>query len=304
MTMILVPLDGSSRAEAALPWAISLAKRRAAQLLLVSVVEMPMEFGMWSVSRSPGIGEEVNRWMMDSEEYLRNVGNGLEEVPHDIVVKLGSPAREIAAVLEELDDPMVVMSSHGRTGAPRILMGSVANRIVHDSACPVFVVRYPEGSDRVESASIERVLVPLDGSEFSEHALATMMSALGEVKSIHLLRVVEMPALRAGSALEPGATFDYGLIGEYLDATRDEAVAYLHEQAEAFKDRGLEVSTEVREGRVSDEIRSCAEEQNTDVIAMATHGRGGLNRLVFGSVAERVLSESQIPLLLVRPSQR
>lgn len=96
-------------------------------------------------------------------------------------------------------------------------------------------------------------------------------------------------------------SFEYGLIAEYLDATRDESVAYLQEQSELLTARGYSVTTEVRDGRVAEEILRVAGERDAHVIAMATHGRGGIGRLVFGSVAESVLSEARAPLLLMRP---
>jgi nucleotide-binding universal stress UspA family protein len=150
---------------------------------------------------------------------------------------------------------------------------------------------------------LDRVLAPLDGSSFSEYALTRSMSALGEGLSIHLLRVVELPVFRAGGALEPGMSFEYGLVAEYLEATRDEAEAYLRELQEVVSEQGHTVTIEVRDGRVAEEVLATAVERQVNVIAMATHGRGGIGRLVFGSVAERVLSESEIPLLLVRPHE-
>ncbi|HUG15962.1 MAG TPA: universal stress protein [Thermomicrobiales bacterium] len=298
---IVVPLDGSENAEQALPWAAALARRRNASLLLVSVIDIPLEFGTWSVSRAPAIDEEMNRWMAESEEYLRRSGESLSGVSFDVVVKLGSASIEIRSVIEALENPVVVMSSHGRTGARRILLGSVAARVIHDARCPVLVVRYLEEGQTPETPLFERVLAPLDGSEFSEHALTQALDVLGDNLSIHLLRVIELPVFRAGGALEPGMSFEYGLIAEYLDATRDESVAYLQEQSELLTARGYSVTTEVRDGRVAEEILRVAGERDAHVIAMATHGRGGIGRLVFGSVAESVLSEARAPLLLMRP---
>lgn len=300
---IVVPLDGSANAEQALPWAAALARRRGAGLLLISVVEIPMEFGTWSVARAPMMDEEMNRWMADSEEYLRGIGSNLGDVPFDVAVKLGGASVEVSAIIEGLDDPVVVMSSHGRTGARRILMGSVATRIVHDSRCPVLVVRYQEDGRVEETPSLDRVLAPLDGSPFSEHALTRAVAVLGDALSIHLLRVIELPVFRAGGALEPGMSFEYGLVAEYLEATRDEADAYLREIQEVVSEKGHEVTIEVRDGRVAEEILLASTERQADVIAMATHGRGGIGRLVFGSVAESVLSKAEIPLLLIRPSE-
>jgi nucleotide-binding universal stress UspA family protein len=298
---IVVPLDGSDNAEQALPWAAALARKRAASLMLVSIIEIPMEFGTWSVTRAPAMDEQMNLWMADSEAYLRQKGIEMNDVPFDVDVRLGSPSMEISAIVESLEDPLVVMASHGRTGAKRILMGSVATRIVSSVRCPVLVVRYREAGYAASTPAFERVLAPIDGSEFSEYALSRSISALGDALTIHLLRVVELPTFRAGGALEPGMSFEYGLIAEYLDVTRDEAQAYLHEQQAVLVEQGHSVTIEARDGRIAEEIMNAAKERHTDVIAMATHGRGGLGRLVFGSVAERILSEAEVPLLLVRP---
>jgi nucleotide-binding universal stress UspA family protein len=299
---VVVPLDGSETAEQALPWARVLAERTGAVVALVSVIDIPMEFGAWSTARATSLDQELDAWIAESEAYLRSVGERLGDLPVQALVKVGGAATEVAATVEELEDPVVVMSSHGRSGARRLFLGSVAARIVHNVRCPVLVIRQQEG-DVGATRSLDRVLVPLDGSEFAEHALSRAADTLGPRLTIHLVRVVETPVFRGGGVMEPGMSYEYGLIAEYLEATRDESQAYLFEQREALSDQGHTVTTEVREGRVADEILQAAQERDVHVIAMATHGRGGVGRLVFGSVAERVLSHSRIPLLLVRPAE-
>jgi nucleotide-binding universal stress UspA family protein len=300
---VVVPLDGSETAEQALPWARALAERKRAEVVLVSVIDIPMEFGAWSTTRAAALDREMDTWVAESETYLRGVGEQLGNVPVRVVVKIGGAATEVSATVAELEDPVVVMSSHGRTGARRIFLGSVATRIVHNVRCPVLVTRMHSGAAPGQAQPVEKVLVPLDGSAFAEHALSRSLVALGENLALHLIRVVEIPVFRGGSALEPGMSYEYGLIADYLETTRDEAQAYLFEQREALTAAGHSVTTEVCEGRVADEILREAREQAVHVIAMATHGRGGLSRLVFGSVAERVLSEAEVPLLLVRPAE-
>lgn len=298
---IVVPLDASENAEQALPYASALARRQDAPVVLVSVVDIPVEFGAWTAAGATAVGHELDRWIGEREDYLREMAATLEGLTVSTVVKIGSAALEVRRVVQAYEHPVIVMSSHGRTGTRRFFLGSVANKLVHDAHCPVIVVRYQPAAPAMADVAFEKVLVPLDGSEFAEAALERAEHIAGKALTLHLLRVIEPPAIPTGMAYEPGIPLDYGLIGEYVAAVRDESKEYLEAQAGELRARGHSVSWELREGRVAEEILRVATEQQADLIAMATHGRGGLGRLVFGSVAERVLGESCRPLLLVRP---
>lgn len=144
----------------------------------------------------------------------------------------------------------------------------------------------------------KHVLVPLDGSAFAETALKDALSlAQAYQAQVTLVRVVEPPhMLSAQLALESAAAFLE--LGTLL---AQEAQDYLARQQDEFRAQGLEVSTLVVEGDVvADQIIAAAERVGADVIVMSTHGRTGLQRWVFGSVAERVLRQAALPVLLVR----
>lgn len=302
MTTIVVPLDGSDQAEQAIPWATALCRRIDAGLLLVSVVEIPVEFGAWSAASAMAVGNELDDWAAERDAYLQEVAKRASGVRVETVSRVGSPTSEVLSTIAGIDDPLVVMTSHGRTGAGRVVMGSVANRVVRDAGCPVLVIR-SQSPAPAASPSFDRALVPLDGSDFSEHALDRGLEAIapdGQPLALHLLRVVETPVVRVPG---PDVPLDYGLVGEYTDAMKDEATTYLTTMTEKLRGKGLEATSEVRQGRIADEILNAAAEQRSDLIVMSTHGRGGISRLFFGSVAEKVLHESPLPLLLVRPRE-
>ena len=143
----------------------------------------------------------------------------------------------------------------------------------------------------------KRVLVPLDGSELAESIVPLLLEIARPLgMAIVLLRVLE--------PLTPLATDGMPLVLDDLAARRQAAEAYLGPIAVGLRTRGIDVSTEVRIGRVDEEILAVAREVGADLIAMSTHGRGGLGRLLFGSVAEQVLRHADVPVFLMRETRR
>lgn len=155
---------------------------------------------------------------------------------------------------------------------------------------------------------MQRILVPLDGSELAEAALphavdlATKLSA-----TLHLVRVVPLARQMAASSLA-GATggmdgmsaVDIEAIEQAVALQTLEAGSYLDEQAQSLRGRGLTVETETRQGSAPEEIIRHAKDNNVDMIAISSHGRSGLGRLVFGSVCDKVLREAGIPVLVIK----
>lgn len=139
----------------------------------------------------------------------------------------------------------------------------------------------------------KRVLVPLDGSQLSENVLPFLTEIAGPLDmTIMLLRVLEplQPALDGG----PGVDVND------LEARRRDANEYLAPLAIGLRARGIETTSRVRVGRAEDEILAAARDDGADLIAMSTHGRSGLGRLLFGSVAEQVLRHADVPVFLMR----
>lgn len=151
----------------------------------------------------------------------------------------------------------------------------------------------------VGTGMYKRMLVPIDGSMRSEvvvpHAAATA-KALG--CSVRLLTVVDLTK-RNGNAKAADATSDEAASIAWIESQIEQAESYLRPVAERFADHGLKAEMEVRFGTPGEEIIKAATEYGTDIIAMATRSRRGLARLVFGSVADIVLRESHVPVLLI-----
>jgi nucleotide-binding universal stress UspA family protein len=173
----------------------------------------------------------------------------------------------------ELQPDLVVMASHGRSGLPRFALGSTAERLVREGTAPVLIVHALNPLDQ----KLDFALVPLDGSPLAEQALPMVESLAGKpVRQVRLMRAVTRP-----------------------DET-PEARRYLEGVRDRLQSAGLEVTIEVRIDEPATAIRDAGE--RADLIVLATHGRGGFDRLRHGSVAERVTREAQMPVLLVRPA--
>ena len=294
---IVVPLDHSDVSEAALPLATDLARRRGIPLALVHVLEMSPDFmayvhGMSEVDALIELEES-------SQNYLNRLAGGIEGVEVSTIVLRGQPASRLVEYVDELPDSLIVMSSHGRTGFRRMVLGSVTARVIHASPAPVLVVRAGDDGAEVEiPESIRRVVVPLDGSEFAEHALHAVYELVTR-KDIQI-RLVRVPEIVAYPSTMYGAA-SYEGVEAYMSAMRTEAEAYLTQVTERLTERDGDVGWEVRDGAASIAILEAAREFDADLIAMASHGRAGFRRFLLGSVAEQVLREAHIPVLLVGP---
>jgi nucleotide-binding universal stress UspA family protein len=187
------------------------------------------------------------------------------------------------------------MASHGRGGLQQFILGSVALSVVHDVHCPVIVV-HMQGDGAVAPLSLDSVLLPTDGSSFSEAVIEEALEILGDPKpTVRLVQVLEHPAWAAHS-------MNAGLVSQYLDASREVSQEHLDTMVARLKERGYAASAELRSGGAADGILGAAKDSDIDLIAMATHGRGGVGRLLLGSVAQRVLNRTTAPLLLIHPA--
>ncbi len=294
---ILVPLDGSKLAEQALPHAEALAHTLEARLILARVPEtlvVPvMSGGIW-VTREIESNEAQERALRYVEEVAARPGL------QDLQVETATPHHPVAAglikTIEETDSRLVVMTTHGHSGIGRWVFGSVADKMIHAAPTPLYLVRAQQ--TRPAPPQFLRVVVPLDGSELAEAALPSATElARATGAAISLVRVPTLPVYV--TAVPETA----GWIPDLLRETALEAKTYLTEQAESLRSSGLDVSSDVElvvSGGVAEGIMSFARQQRADVIVMSTHGRSGLGRWVFGSVADRVLRAADIPIWLVR----
>lgn len=290
---IIVPLDGSKTAEEALPHAREIASRQESQLLLLSVVQITSEFNVWAESAALNIEDELEQWVEERRAYLQQLATDLPNA--EVAVEIGTPTVEIRAAVARSDNPIVVIASHGRSGIQQVVMGSVAFSVIHQVHCPVMVVRIQPDGGAAPAARYDRVLFPIDGEEFSEQIIERALDVISEPKpAVHFMSVLEVPDWADRS-------LSHGLVGDYMNATRELANERLDWHANRLQPIGYQVTTEVRDGDVTQNILDCAEAIDAGLIAMATHGRGDIGRALIGSVAQRVVHRSPVPVLLIHP---
>ena len=294
---VLVPLpplavDPARVAESALPLARTMAQRTGAPLTLLSVVEREPPFNpltRMGAPAAPEVGGESP--VAEAEAQLAGVAEAVPTCPVETVVRTGSPAAEIRSVIAERTQPLLVLCSHTRTGLDRLLYGSITGELVRTATCPVLVVRGRQPAATKGVAPLHTVVVPLDQSALAEQALARALTALGPADlHLHLLHVLEPP---------PGAEH---VSPDQMARLAPAMKRDLETIAQPLRTQGYRVTTEVRAGRPADEIAQAAIEQGAQLIAMATHGEHGVNPVLLGSVADRLLQTAPVPLLLVRPA--
>jgi nucleotide-binding universal stress UspA family protein len=291
-THILVPLDGSDLAERALKPAVCVAEALSCKLTLLRVVP---QYAI--LTADPTLYEEMNRLGEDEAlAYLRSKVEDLQLFsPVDVACEMGQPADTIVQFAEEHEVDLIVMSSHGRSGFNRWVYGSVAERVLRHGTCATAIINARAVNELPDS---RRVLVPLDGSPLAETALAPakqLAVALGG--RLYLLRVV-MPAHQMLETASMVEVFD-----DIEHKERAEADAYLHAQCQEFGE--VEVVCEVitAAASVAEVIVEYAAQQEIDMIVMSSHGRTGLQRWVFGSVAEKVLRSACCATMVIRDPQ-
>jgi nucleotide-binding universal stress UspA family protein len=289
--VILVPLDGSPLAERAVPYAARFAVESDARLCLVRAA-----IGHFSPSEDPA--EVQIRAVEDAEGYLEAVAARIADergIVAETAVPYGRPAPAILDEIKIRQANLVVMATHGRGGIGRFVYGSVADEVLRRADVPVLLIpatcerSWPPGRPL-------RILVPLDRSELSEVALAPageLARRLGA--ELILVHVVYYPTYAYS---EGYAYLTYDLDTELADAT-----AELEAFADQLRATGTAVRTKAVAGFPIAKIAEIAHGEGVDLVAMATHGRGGLARLVLGSVATGTLQRAGLPVYLVRPAE-
>jgi len=297
---ILVPLDGSSLAEQALPCAVTLARGLGAELVLLRAVWILPDILEMLDESTVELNEIVDELEAEANGYLgalteRLRGTGLSACH---VVRRGPAAEAILDYAERVNIDQIVMATHGYSGIKRWTHGSVTERVLQTSRAPLLLVRVSGqdlGSDWQQPARCRRILVPLDGSPVAEQILPTVATVAHAMSGDLVL--LQVPIVHVSGWM----TGDWYLpIQGVLDTAEEDAQAYLNAVAGKLMEQGLGVVTATVSGSVADCIVEFAEANRVDLIAMCTHGRTGLARWALGSVADRVLRASSAPILLVR----
>ena len=289
---ILVPLDGSPAAERALPLAAALAHAADARLVLVRCAWTTGVPGWETEQRQEAATREAQDYLHPIAGELR-----LQGVRVDIRAITAHPDQGILWTLADEHADLVVMTTHGRTGVGRFIYGSVAEAVLTQSHVPVLLVRAASLVQPSLDPGRDGLLVPLDGSAVAEAVLpyAVEMARVLDATLI-LVRAVPLPSL-----LTPERLVEPALGNEIFKMELQEAEDYLGRLARKLRQDGRRVLTYVETGGVASTILRKSDELNTVFILMATHGRSGMDRLFFGSVAMEVLRRGDHPVMLVRP---
>jgi nucleotide-binding universal stress UspA family protein len=303
---ILVPLDGSGFAEQAVPLAQEIARRSSASLTLARV----------HLTVTPGFAQGVQFYddnldntVRDQDlAYVQEVARRLaaKEMPVRGVLLEGPVSEGICEQAQSAHADLVVLSTHGRGPLARFWLGSVADELIRKLPMPTLAM-HPREEAAPRAAVFRHILIPLDGSLLAEEILepATALGTLGDAEYT-LMRCIA-PTIIGGATFPDmgGMLVDDRLLRRLEEAHAEasrEAEIYLQRLAERLRERGLRVRTRVLDSeQPALAVLAQARELNADLIALATHGRGGLNRLLLGSVADKVLRGASAPVLLVHP---
>ena len=276
---ILVPLDGSPLAERALPFALSLVSAVSGRLIIAHV-EPPLPARGAPVCDPAVVAASLRDegFSADSRVYRA----WLDEVSEALL----EGARE-----EEAD--LLAVSTHGRGGLTRWVLGSITDQLVRRATLPVLLVP-PRCEVDWTNRRPEQILVSLDGSRLAEEAIEPATWLAEQLDAELLLVRALSPTLHAryhhGRFVLSSADF----------AEREDAWHYLDDLAHRLRAAGRRVSIWVVEGSPAAAISNAARSEDMDLIAMTTHGRGGLGRVLMGSVTDAVLRRATVPILLVR----
>lgn len=296
---LLVPLDGSRLAEAALAPAAQLARCVGAAITLIHVLERSAPSEVHSQHHLASASE--------ASPYLDEVASrplfaGLTVTTHVHTAEVNDVARSITEHTAELAPDLVVMTTHGRDDARRLIFGSIAQQVIAMGRTPVLMVRPVEGETAapdVRSGDWGLILAPVDGNPAHERGLAVAAELAAAFHCrIHLLMVI--PKLRdlrkseaAASRVLPGAT------RFKLEMESEGARDYLDARVRELAARGVETSAESLRGDPARLIERAARRIGADLLVLGTHGRAGTEAFWSESVAARVVERTTLPLLLV-----
>lgn len=308
---MLVLLDGSELAEVVFPFAVELAARLDLEVVLLQV------YGVLGREFIPVHRAYIERSAETIRLQVEELQERLGVLPDASAVEVrgeladGYYAEEILHFAEENTVDLIMMASHGRSGIRRWRMGSVADKVLRASKVPVWFVHAGiEDATPYDQWPSKTFLVPLDGSERAESVLphVKMLAKQRTIEPINitLLRVCDPPI--APSYYSPelsGVPLNWGeFMEQEMTRCKHVAIEYLSELTKRLQDTSARITPEILVGKAADEIITYASKNPYSVVVMTTHGRSGLSRLVYGSVAESVLLGISNPTLVIKPGQQ
>jgi nucleotide-binding universal stress UspA family protein len=292
---ILVPLDGSKLAEAAIPVAASLAKTLDAPVTLLHIMEKdaPQE-----IHKDRHISQAA-----EASAYLAEVAK--RDFPAEAKVDWHVHTTAVTDVsgsivqhaMTEFQPDLIVMCTHGRSGVRGLLYGSIAQQVVAHGTTPLLLIK--PGVDAPATFKLDRILVPLDSGPIHDDSLPATQELAGLYKSsIHLLTVIPTFSTVAGEAAAASSLLP-ATTAALLDLEVENAAEDLQEHLDELKKAGLQVTAEVARGDPATEIVNRSGELKADLIVLTTHRKAGTAAFWARSVAPNVARRTRIPILLI-----
>jgi nucleotide-binding universal stress UspA family protein len=288
---IIVPTDGSSLAARAVRCAEFVAASCKAKVTIVQVVP-----SAGSNATDEAVAVQTDE-VVQAQAHVDELRESLPpEVEAESAVTVGEAATEILTEARERQADLIVMSTHGRSGIGRWIYGSVADEVMRHAAVPVLLV--PPHAHKVWPRDrAPRILVPLDGSELAFGAIHVADELAEAVRGeLLLVRAVEPVPPMYGDP----STFVVTDPTVELEAAK----RGLERAAADLRAKGRKVDVADLLGFAVNAITDVARERNIDIIAMSTHGSGGLTRLIMGSVATALIQRADVPVLVARPAEK
>ncbi len=302
---ILVPLDGSPLSEQVLPYAAKIGQGLSIPVHLLQIFATPSEamgdpqHGRYMTGISAGIHDE-------SIDYLNGVQRRIATSGLEIICEAheGNAVTHIIEIAEKSPGALVAMSTHGRSGVSRWVMGSVTDKVLHSIKNPMLIVR--GGQEGEADTNLETIIVPVDGSSLAEEVIphvAALAKGLGlKVTLLRVAATAESFSAQTGyQRLEGEAGIHFPSFDEMAKEAGNQALGYLQKLEESLRGQGVAaVESRIVSGAAADVIVDLAQETPDNLVAMTTHGRSGPARWTMGSVADRVVRHSGDPVLVVR----
>ena len=268
LNRVLVATDGSDYSDGAIRTGVALAKARSARLIGLSIILYHSEYS----TLVPNLQEEAERRARDAlKSFIEAAGAGAEAITREAV----DPSAGIVVGARENSADIIVMGRRGKRGLARMMVGDATAKVIGHASCPVLV------APRAARLWEKHILLATDGSQYSEAAAG----AAG-----HLARQAGLPV-----------TVVSVTTASHSDSRCKEAELAVAATVERLKGMGLKAEGRVVQGRPDEAIVKLAEAIGADLIVMGSHGRTGLNKILLGSVVERVIGQAACPVLVARP---
>lgn len=294
---ILVCLDGSKLAEQIVPYARVQASQFGSEVHLLRALE-----------KGPGGQRSAQSDEPEATAYLDKVAESLRksEISVTCTTVKGTADEAILAYADRRKIDLIAMATHGRNGLGRAVLGSIASSVLRGCNSPILIIRPRETRAKTsgEIQPVNSILACLDGSGLAEQVMPFAASqALGFQARLVLLQVVSGP-LDYSPGIPGAVPVQDSNLGEMTREALNSARSYLEQLASPLRKKGVNVSTVATVGQAGETILGYAGRNSVDLIAIATHGRSGLGQALYGSVADYVLRESGLPILLARPKEK